>query len=125
MSGLPAQRVGLLDRGLLRPGMKADVAVFDPDTVGDLATFERPHQYATGVSMVIVNGTVVFENGAMTAARPGRLLHGPVFVTPATARHPGERRGPASVTRIWIPASAGMTGEGAGRTRQRADGGAP
>lgn len=77
MSGLPAQRVGLLDRGVLRPGMKADVAIFDPDTVRDLATFERPHQHAAGVATVIVNGSVVFEDGAMTAARPGRVLYGP------------------------------------------------
>ena len=77
MSALPAQRAGLLDRGLLRPGMKADVAIFDPATVGDMATFEAPHQYAVGVHSVIVNGEVVFEHGAMTEARPGRVLYGP------------------------------------------------
>lgn len=75
MSSFPAQRLGLGDRGLLRPGMKADVAVFDPDTVRDAATFERPHQYAEGVSAVIVNGKVVFEHGAMTNARPGKVLY--------------------------------------------------
>jgi N-acyl-D-amino-acid deacylase len=79
MSSFPADRVGLLDRGVLRPGMKADIAIFDPETVRDNATFENPHQYATGVSYVIVNGQVVFENGAMTAARPGRVLRGPAF----------------------------------------------
>ena len=77
MSALPAQRTGLLDRGLLRPGMKADVAIFDPETVNDTATFEQPHQYAVGVATVIVNGEVVFENGRMTDARPGRVLYGP------------------------------------------------
>jgi dihydroorotase/N-acyl-D-amino-acid deacylase len=77
MSALPAQRIGLFDRGLLRPGMKADIAVFDPQAVRDRATFERPHQYAEGVSFVLVNGEVVFEGGAMTAARPGRVLLGP------------------------------------------------
>jgi len=77
MSSYPAARLGLSDRGVLKPGMKADIAVFDPATVRDMATFEMPHQYAAGVPYVIVNGLVVFENGAMTAARPGRVLYGP------------------------------------------------
>jgi N-acyl-D-amino-acid deacylase len=77
MTSYPAQRIGLADRGLLRPGMKADLAVFDPKTVRDRATFEAPHQYAEGMLVVIVNGEVVFENGAMTEARPGRVLYGP------------------------------------------------
>ena len=77
MTSFPATRVGLADRGLLRAGMKADIAVFDPDRVRDLATFEAPHQYAEGFSFVVVNGQVVFESGAMTAARPGRVLYGP------------------------------------------------
>lgn len=77
MTSFPAQRLSLPDRGLLKPGMKADVVVFDPAAVSDRATFERPHQYAEGFSLVIVNGRIVFENGAMTAARPGRVLYGP------------------------------------------------
>src|SRR5438445_111266 len=77
MSSFPAARIGLADRGVLRPGMKADVAVFDPARVRDAATFEKPHQYAAGFAYVIVNGQVVYENGAMTAARPGRVLYGP------------------------------------------------
>ena len=77
MSAFPAQRLGLADRGVLREGMKADIAVFNPDTVRDLATFERPHQYAEGVDYTIVNGQVAFEGGKMTAARPGRVLYGP------------------------------------------------
>jgi dihydroorotase/N-acyl-D-amino-acid deacylase len=77
MSAFPAQRIGLADRGVLRQGLKADIAIFDPETVRDLATFEQPHQYAQGVTHVIVNGEVVFENGKMTAARPGRILLGP------------------------------------------------
>jgi N-acyl-D-amino-acid deacylase len=77
MSSFPAQRLGLADRGVLREGLKADIAVFDPNTVRDLATFEKPHQYAEGVSLVIVNGQVAFENGKMTDARPGRVLYGP------------------------------------------------
>lgn len=75
MSSFPAQRLGLHDRGVLRPGMKADVAVFDPDRVRDLATFDRPHQYADGFSHVIVNGQIVFERDAMTPARPGRVVY--------------------------------------------------
>jgi dihydroorotase/N-acyl-D-amino-acid deacylase len=75
MASFPAARLGLLDRGLLRPGMKADIAVFDPARVRDAASFEQPHQYAEGFSLVIVNGQVVFERGAMTAARPGRVLY--------------------------------------------------
>jgi N-acyl-D-amino-acid deacylase len=77
MSAFPAQRLGLTDRGVLKQGLKADLAVFDPAQVGDTATFEKPHSYAAGVSAVIVNGEVVFENSAMTAARPGRILYGP------------------------------------------------
>jgi dihydroorotase/N-acyl-D-amino-acid deacylase len=77
MSAAPAARLGLSDRGVLRPGMKADIAVFDPATVRDTATFEKPHQYAEGFSHVIVNGQAVFENGQMTEARPGRVLYGP------------------------------------------------
>jgi N-acyl-D-amino-acid deacylase len=76
MTAFPAQRLGLVDRGLARPGMKADLVVFDPARVRDLATFEKPHQYAEGVSHVITNGQVVFEGGAMTAARPGAVLYG-------------------------------------------------
>jgi len=77
MTSLPANRLRLTDRGVLRPGMKADIAVFDPARVKDTATYTAPHAYAEGFSMVIVNGQVAFENGEMTAARPGRVLYGP------------------------------------------------
>jgi dihydroorotase/N-acyl-D-amino-acid deacylase len=77
MSSFPAQRIGLADRGVLREGLKADISVFDPSLVADRATFEQPHQYAAGVSLVVVNGEVVFEDGRMTAARPGRIISGP------------------------------------------------
>jgi N-acyl-D-amino-acid deacylase len=77
MTSLPAWRLGLPDRGILRPGMKADITIFDPARVRDTATYDKPHQYAEGFSRVIVNGEVIFENGAMTAARPGRILYGP------------------------------------------------
>ncbi|HEX9582411.1 MAG TPA: D-aminoacylase [Gemmatimonadales bacterium] len=81
MSSFPAQRLGLADRGVLRPGLQADIAIFDPARVRDAATFERPHQYAEGFSHVVVSGQVVFEGGAMTAARPGRVLYGPSWGT--------------------------------------------
>src|SRR5579883_2559015 len=77
MSGLPAQRTKLYDRGLIRPGMKADIAVFDPATVEDKATFEKPHQYAVGYKWVLVNGKVIVENDQLTTERPGRVLYGP------------------------------------------------
>jgi len=74
MTTFPAQRIRLQDRGLLREGMKADVAIFDPARVRDMATFEKPHQYAEGFSSVIVNGQVVFDGKTVTAARPGKVL---------------------------------------------------
>ena len=76
MSAFPAQRLGLAERGVLREGMKADLVVFDPATVRDRATFEQPHQYAEGVTHVIVNGDIVFADGRITSARPGRMLRG-------------------------------------------------
>ncbi len=77
MSGFPAQRLKIYDRGLLRPGMKADVAVFDAAQVADRADFQKPHQYAVGVRTVVVNGTPVLLNGEMTEKPPGRALYGP------------------------------------------------
>jgi N-acyl-D-amino-acid deacylase len=59
--------------------MKADLSMFDPDTVRDMSTFDQPHQYAQGVSIVFINGQLVFENGKMTGARPGRVLNGPAY----------------------------------------------
>ncbi len=80
MTALPAARLGLADRGLLRPGMKADLAILDPATVGDTATFDKPHQYAAGVRAVLVNGKPILLDGKMTAERPGRVLHGPAVI---------------------------------------------
>ncbi len=77
MSGFPAARLKLLDRGLLRPGMKADVVIFDPATVCDMATFENPHQYAIGFTDVIVNGKPLIRAGKITEQRAGRVLYGP------------------------------------------------
>jgi N-acyl-D-amino-acid deacylase len=80
MTSFPAQRIGLMDRGLLREGMKADFVIFDPKTVSDAATFERPHQHAEGMIAVVINGQIAFEDGKMTTARPGRILYGPARV---------------------------------------------
>jgi dihydroorotase/N-acyl-D-amino-acid deacylase len=74
MSGFPAQRLGLSDRGLIRPGLKGDLAVFDPATVIDRATFEKPHQYAEGLVAVVVNGQLALAEGKPTGARAGRAL---------------------------------------------------
>ncbi len=76
MSSFPAQRLGLPDRGSVQTGMKADIVVFDPARVRDKATYDKSHQYAEDIPLVIVNGQVVFENGSMTAARPGKVLYG-------------------------------------------------
>jgi N-acyl-D-amino-acid deacylase len=77
LSGLPATNLGLDHRGLLKEGMFADVVVFDPATITDHATFEKPHQYATGVKHVFVNGVQVIKDGQHTGAKPGRALWGP------------------------------------------------
>jgi N-acyl-D-amino-acid deacylase len=74
MTSLPAQTVGFLDRGLLRPGMKADIVVLDPDRVADRATYENPQQFPLGIEYVLVNGTLVAEHGRHTGARPGIIL---------------------------------------------------
>ena len=79
MTSLAAQRVGLTDRGLVRPGMYADITVFNPATVIDRATFERPHQTSVGIEYVLVNGEVLLRKGQLTDARPGRGLRGPGY----------------------------------------------
>jgi N-acyl-D-amino-acid deacylase len=79
MTSLPAIRFRIIDRGLLRPGMKADVAVFDAATVIDKSEFGKPHQYAEGFTHVLVNGTPVLVDGKMLPARPGRALFGPGY----------------------------------------------
>jgi N-acyl-D-amino-acid deacylase len=77
LTSLPAENTGIRRRGTLRPGFFADIVVFDPDSIADRATFERPHQYATGVRHVFVNGTQVLRDGEHTDARPGRVVRGP------------------------------------------------
>ena len=74
MTSANAAKIGAYDRGLLRPGMMADVTVFDAQHIIDNATYAKPHQYATGVEYVIVNGGVVLDHGEHTGARPGRIL---------------------------------------------------
>jgi N-acyl-D-aspartate/D-glutamate deacylase len=76
MTGLSAKIVGLTDRGLLKPGMAADITLVDASTVIDKATFENPAQYPVGIPYVIVNGVVVIDKGEHTGARPGRVLYG-------------------------------------------------
>ena len=78
-SALPAQRMRLTDRGVLKQGMWADVVVFDPDKVRDVATFDDPNRLSEGMDFVLVNGTPVIENGKMTAALPGKVLRGAGF----------------------------------------------
>ena len=77
MTSLPAGRMGLWDRGLIRPGMKADLVVFDPDEVADKSRFGDSHHYSVGVSHVVVNGVVALDAGEMTEERPGEILYGP------------------------------------------------
>jgi len=77
LSGLPATNLGLDHRGFLKPGMFADVVVFDPQTIADRATFENPHQLAVGVKQVLVNGVQVLKDGDPTGAKPGKALWGP------------------------------------------------
>jgi dihydroorotase/N-acyl-D-amino-acid deacylase len=79
MTSLPAQRMRLWDRGIVRPGAFADLVVFDPATIRDRATFENPRLYADGVRYVAVNGQLVVDGGQLTAARPGRGLRGPGY----------------------------------------------
>jgi dihydroorotase/N-acyl-D-amino-acid deacylase len=79
MTGAPAARVGLRDRGLVREGMFADITVFDPGKVIDRATFESPNQYPTGIEYVLVNGQISVDKGQHTTALAGRVLRGPGY----------------------------------------------
>jgi len=78
-SALPAQRMRLTDRGVLKAGMWADVVIFDPATVRDRATFDSPNELSEGMEYVLVNGTPVIEEGKMTGTRPGKVLRGPGY----------------------------------------------
>jgi N-acyl-D-amino-acid deacylase len=79
MTGLPALRVGLRDRGLVREGMYADLTIFDPQRAIDRATFEMPNQYPEGIQFVIVNGRISVDNGRRTSVLAGRVLRGPGY----------------------------------------------
>lgn len=79
-SALPAQRMRLTDRGVLKAGMWADVVVFDPATVRDVATFDNPNQLSQGMDYVLVNGVAVIDQGKMTGERPGKVLRGQGYV---------------------------------------------
>jgi N-acyl-D-amino-acid deacylase len=76
LSALPARNLGLHDRGLIKTGYYADLVVFDPAAIADHATYEKPQQFATGVSEVVVNGALALSAGEPTAARPGRVVRG-------------------------------------------------
>jgi N-acyl-D-amino-acid deacylase len=77
MTGAVARRLGIADRGRLEVGMHADLVILDPETIGDMATFEQPHQLAVGVRDVFVNGVRVIQDGVHTGALPGRFVRGP------------------------------------------------
>ena len=81
MTSLPARTFGFHDRGILRPGMVADLVLVDPDRVADRATFDAPHQYSEGIDFVFVNGVAVVYDGKLTDARPGRFVKGPAADT--------------------------------------------
>jgi N-acyl-D-aspartate/D-glutamate deacylase len=81
----PAARLGMRDRGLLKPGFVADLAIFDPVTIRDTSTFSDPNRYAVGMRYVFVNGTSVLADGRLTSARPGRVIRGPGWHAAGTA----------------------------------------
>jgi N-acyl-D-amino-acid deacylase len=91
LTSLPATNLRLERRGLLEPGYFADVVVFDPDRIQDHATYDEPHQYATGVEHVAVNGTLVLRDGEHTGASPGRVVRGPAWSGNPSSALAGER----------------------------------
>jgi N-acyl-D-aspartate/D-glutamate deacylase len=86
-TSLPAQRMRLSDRGVVKQGMWADLVVFDPGVVRDLATFENPNQLSIGMAYVLVNGVPVVADGRMTDALPGKVLRGPGYHGRQAADH--------------------------------------
>ena len=77
MTSLAARQLKIANRGLLKEGYFGDVVVFDPKTVNDRATYEKPHQFPVGINTVVVNGVVTVRNGQHTGAHAGRALYGP------------------------------------------------
>ena len=88
MTSAAASQFHIPDRGAIRPGLFADLVVFDPASIRDTATYERPHQYATGISHVVVNGVPVLSDGQVTDSRPGRMLVGAGAATAVTEKRP-------------------------------------
>jgi dihydroorotase/N-acyl-D-amino-acid deacylase len=80
-TALPAQRMRFTDRGVLKEFMAADMVIFDPATIKDLATFEQPNQLSQGMDYVLVNGVPVIAEGKMTGALPGKVIRGPGYVS--------------------------------------------
>jgi dihydroorotase/N-acyl-D-amino-acid deacylase len=78
-SALPASHLRLADRGVIKTGMWADIVVFDPGAITDLATFDKPNQLSEGMQYVLVNGVPVIEHGGMTNALPGKVVRGPAW----------------------------------------------
>jgi N-acyl-D-amino-acid deacylase len=74
MTSMPAQRLGLVDRGMIKVGMWADIVIFDPASIGDTATYADPRQYPTGISYVLVNGQIAVQHGKTTGALAGSVL---------------------------------------------------
>ena len=74
MTSYPAQKMGLHDRGMIRESMRADIVIFDPETIAETCTYANPHQYPIGIPFVIVNGEVVIDEGTHTGTRPGMVL---------------------------------------------------
>ena len=74
MTGGPAAALGLIERGLIRENYRADITVFDPETIADRATYDDPHQYPTGIETVVVNGIIVVDGGEHVGTRPGHVL---------------------------------------------------
>ncbi len=106
MTSLPASRMRLVDRGVLRPGMRADLVAFDPGTVRERSTYADPIHYSEGIPYVAVNGVLVVDEGRITAARPGRALRGPGFRGGAAVSPAGEadRRGTEGAVRALLDA---------------------
>jgi N-acyl-D-amino-acid deacylase len=77
MTSFPAARLGLVDRGVLKVGLAADITVFDAATIADKATFSDPHHYSVGVRYVLVNGRLTVDKGVHTGVHAGRVLRGP------------------------------------------------
>ena len=77
MTSMPAGRIGIRDAGIISVGKRADIVIFDPETISDRATYQQPHQYPTGIDYVLVNGEIVVDHGNLTGRKPGKIMYGP------------------------------------------------